>query len=209
MNREQAVHIRPATRADSADIIILDDIASSGLATRVLEAGVRAGDYDRPLEFGRDGYAFIDGPFSWKNVLIAETDDGIAGMSLSFELTGGPGDHGLPDPVLDPIEALKALAIGTRMIDSVAVYTRFRGQGFGRALVKAELERATGASSIITDDANVRALALYRSLGFEEQARTPFIAFNDNHAAAHWVLLTRPATSAPPDGQSPARGSGL
>jgi len=187
------LHIRPATRADSADIVILDDIASSGLASHVLEAGVRDGNYDRPLEFGRDGYAFIDGPFSWKNVLIAETADGVAGMSLSFDLTGGAGDQGLPDPVLDPLEALKAQAVGTRMIDSVAVYTRFRGQGIGRALVEAELSRATGPSSIITDDANARALSLYQSLGFEEQARAPFIAFNENHAATHWVLLTRPA----------------
>jgi thioredoxin reductase/predicted GNAT family acetyltransferase len=145
------LHIRPATRADSADIVILDDIASSGLASHVLQVGVREGKYDRPLEFGRDGYAFIDGAYSWKNVLIAETEDGIAGMSLSFELTGGPGDQGLPDPVLGPLEALKALAVGTRMIDSVAVYTRFRGQGIGRALVQAELGRAGGASSIITD----------------------------------------------------------
>jgi hypothetical protein len=96
LNKEQAVHIRPAKRADSADIVILDDIASSGLASHVLQAGVRDGHYDRPLEFGRDGYAFIDGAYSWKNVLIAETEDGIAGMSLSFELTGGPGDQGLP-----------------------------------------------------------------------------------------------------------------
>ncbi|MEM5473009.1 GNAT family N-acetyltransferase [Hoeflea sp. AS60] len=186
------MHIRPARRADSADIVILDDIASSGLASHVLQVGVSDGNYDRPLEFGRDGYAFIDGPFSWKNVLIAETDDGIAGMSLSFELIGGPGDQGLPDPVLEPLESLKSRAIGTRMIDSVAVYTRFRGQGIGRALVEAELARATGPSSIITDSANIRALALYQSLGFEQQDRAPFIAFNDNHAAAHWVLLTRP-----------------
>jgi hypothetical protein len=39
LNKEQAVHIRPATRADSADLAILDDIASSGLATRVLARG--------------------------------------------------------------------------------------------------------------------------------------------------------------------------
>jgi len=188
------LHIRPATRADSADIVILDDIASSGLASHVLQAGVRDGAYDRPLEFGRDGYAFIDGPFSWKNVLIAETGDGVAGMSLSFDLTGGPGDKGLDDPVLEPLEALKAQVVGTRMIDSVAVYRRFRGQGIGRALVQAELARATGPSSIITDDSNAAALALYQSLGFEEQARAQYRAFSDNHTATQWVLLTRPAT---------------
>lgn len=199
------MHIRPATRADSAEIAILDDIASSGLASHVLESGVRDGKYDRPLEFGRDGYAFIDGPYSWKNVLIAETADGIAGMSLSFELTGGPGDNGgLPDPVLDPLEALKAGAIGTRLIDSVAVYTRFRGQGIGRALVEAELARATGPSSIITHDTNSRALALYQSMGFEEKARAPFVSFNDSQVAAHWVLLTCQAASVSPGEHSPA-----
>ncbi|OCW56548.1 hypothetical protein AWJ14_16510 [Hoeflea olei] len=164
----------------------------------MLAAGVRGGASNRPLEFGRDGYAFVEGPFSWRNALVAEVDDMVAGMSLSFELTGGDDDTDelKNDPALKTIEALKARAVGTRFIDTVAVYTRFRGRGIGRALVAAELDRAAGPSSIITDDANSTALDLYRSLGFVEQARAPLIAFPDHPAADAWVLLMRPARDA-------------
>lgn len=192
------MHIRPATRADSADIAILDDIASSGLVSHVLETGVREGRYDRPLECGRDGIAYSDSPYSWVNALIAEIDGDVAGMSLSFELAGTEpdADADISDPVLEPIEKLKSQAHGTRFIDSVSVYTRFRGRGAGKALVEAEIARAEPhASSIITDDANARALALYRGLGFIEQAHAPYVPFSQNRSAGRWVLLIRPAAS--------------
>lgn len=190
------MHIRPATRADSADIAILDDIASSGLASLVLETGVREGRYDRPLECGRDGIAHSDGPYSWANALIAEIDGDVAGMSLSFELTGTDSNADISDPVLEPIEKLKSQSLGTRFIDSVGVYTRFRGRGAGKALVEAEIARAEPhVCSIITDDANAPALALYRGLGFIEQAHAPYVPFSQNRAAGRWVLLIRPAAS--------------
>lgn len=190
------MHIRPATRADSADIAILDDIASSGLASHVLETGVREGKYDRPLECGRDGIAHSDGPYSWANALIAEIDGDVAGMSLSFELTGTDSNADISDPVLEPIEKLKSQVFGTRFIDSVGVYTRFRGRGAGKALVEAEIARAEPhACSIITDDANARALGLYRGLGFIEQAHAPYVPFSQNRSAGRWVLLIRPAAS--------------
>ncbi|WP_299863589.1 GNAT family N-acetyltransferase [uncultured Hoeflea sp.] len=194
------MHIRPATRADSADIAILDDIASSGLASHVLETGVREGRYDRSLECGRDGIAYSDGPYSWVNALIAEIDGDVAGMSLSFELAGtepdADADADVSGPVLEPIEKLKSRALGTRFIDSVGVYNRFRGRGAGKALVEAEIARAEPhACSIITDDANGRALELYRGLGFIEQAHAPYVPFSQNRSAGRWVLLIRPAAS--------------
>lgn len=190
------MHIRPATRADSADIAILDDIASSGLASHVLETGVREGRYDRPLECGRDGIAYSDSPYSWVNALIAEIDGDVAGMSLSYELTATGSNADISDPVLEPIEKLKSQVLGTRFIDSVGVYTRFRGRGAGKALVEAEIARAEPhASSIITDDANARALALYRGLGFIEQAHAPYVPFSQNRSAGRWVLFIRPAAS--------------
>lgn len=187
------MHIRPATRADSADLAILDDIASSGLATHVLESGVREGKYDRPLEYGRDAFAYADAPFSWTNALVAEIEGVVAGMSLSYELTGAGSDAAPAESVLAPIETLKSQAVGTIFLDSVGVYTRFRGRGVGKALVAAEIARAAPrAGSVITDDANARALALYRGLGFIEQARAPYIPFSQNCSAGQWVLLIRP-----------------
>ena len=190
------VHIRPAKRSDAADIAILDDIASSGLASYVLQQGVADGRYNTPMEFGRDGYAFfVDSPYSWKNALIAEIEGDVAGSLLAFALTGGPGDSGLVDPVLEPIDRLKARAVGTRFIDSLAVYTRYRGNGVGKALVQAELARADGAVSLLTDSNNERALTLYRSLGFAEVERRPVVPLSQGFTAKEWVLLMRPAAS--------------
>lgn len=188
------MHIRPATRADSADLAILDDVASHGLTTRVLQIAVEAGVAERPMQGARDGFAFIDGPFSWRNALVAEIDGVAAGSLLSYPIEAEREGGDPPDAVLVPLSELKAIAEGTRFIDGLAVYPRFRGQGVGRALLQTEIARADRALSLITEDNNARALALYASAGFIEAGRRPFVPFAENQTARQWVLLIRDRT---------------
>ncbi len=188
------MHVRAARQADSADLAILDDVASAGLASAVLEAYVREGLADRPLEFARDGFAFVESPFHWSNAIVAEIDGGVAGALISWPMEADDGEASPDDPVLAPIGELKQLAPHTRFIDSLAVYTRFRGQGVASALLAAEFARADRPSSLITHDSNAKALALYRANGFAVVAHRPYVAFNDRIVANEWLLLVREKT---------------
>ena len=189
------MNIRPATRADSADIAVLDDIASSGLAAWLWNGAVKAGKASSALEFGRQKFASGTGDASWRNALIAEIDGDTAGMTVSYPRTSDIEPPSPPNAVLAPLIELLNLAKGTWYVDALAVYTAHRGGGVGRVLMQAEIERAKGGvMSLITEDDNTRAQALYFSLGFGETARRPCTRFSSNQTTREWLLLTRPAT---------------
>lgn len=189
------MHIRPATRADSADLAILDDLASSGLASWLWSGAVGRGTAGSPLERGRQQFAGGEGDISWRNALVAEIDGDIAGMSVSYPLADVADPERAPHPVLRPLLELLTHINGHRYIDALAVYTPHRRGGIGRGLMECEIGRGGGTISLITEDDNTTALRLYRALGFAEIARRACTKFSPNQTTREWVLLTRPATS--------------
>ncbi|WP_420409301.1 GNAT family N-acetyltransferase [Hoeflea sp.] len=190
------MHIRPATRADSADLAILDDIASSGLASWLWSAAVVRGEASTALERGRQRFAAGEGDISWRNAVIAEVDGDVAGMSVSYELASPADAAEAPDAVLKPLYELLAAIKGHRYIDALAVYSRHRERGVGRGLMRHEIDRSQGATvSLITEDDNETALGLYRGLGFAEVARRRCTKFSQQQTTREWVLMTRQATS--------------
>lgn len=189
------MHIRPARRSDAADLAILDDMASSGLASWLWQGAVDAGKAGTAFERGRQKLGSDKGPVSWRNALVLEIDGDVAGMSLSYMAEPPQPPRGVADPVLAPLIELAALAAGTWYVDALAVYSAYRGRQAGRLLMKAEIARAEGrAMSLITEDDNERALALYASLGFREAARRDCVKFKPAQTTRAFVLLKRPAT---------------
>lgn len=189
------MHIRPATRADSADLAILDDIASSGLASWLWSGAFACGEAGTALEHGRQKFAAGEGDISWRNASIAEVDGDVAGMSVSYPLAIVTEPDEAPNAVLKPLYELLTVIKGHRYIDALAVYNRHRGRGIGRGLMRHEIGRSKGATvSLITEDDNETALGLYRALGFTELARRPCNKFSPKQTTREWVLLTRPAT---------------
>ena len=78
------------------------------------------------------------------------------------------------------------------VIDGLAVYSRFRRRGIARALLIDQIARAGAhTTSIVTNNDNAQALALYRGAGFVHRAREPFVGFNDHHTTDHWLFLQR------------------
>jgi ribosomal protein S18 acetylase RimI-like enzyme len=189
------VHIRPATRADSADLAILDDVASSGLASWLWSGAVARGEASTAIERGRQKFAAGEGEISWRNASIAEIDGDVAGMSVSYPLATVAEPADAPNAVLKPLYELLAAVKGHRYIDALAVYSRYRGRGIGRGLMRHEFDHSQGkVISLITEDDNETALGLYRALGFAEVARRPCTKFSPKQTTREWVLLTRPAT---------------
>ena len=139
------MHIRPATRADSADLAILDDVASSGLASWLWSGAVARGEASTAIERGRQKFAAGEGEISWRNASIAEIDGDVAGMSVSYPLATVAEPADAPNAVLKPLYELLAAVKGHRYIDALAVYSRYRGRGIGRGLMRHEFDRSQGS----------------------------------------------------------------
>lgn len=184
------LQIRPANRTDCAELAILDDLGSQGLAQYVWAKDSRDNRVT-PFEHGRNLLMEDSDAYSWRNATVAEKDGEILGMILGYEM---PEDvKGTEDPVLSPLAYLQVKSAGNWYLDTLAVYARARGNGIGRQLLQSECGKAGKRTiSVVTEDDNVRALSLYSSEGFDEVERRKQVKFSDSNSR-EWVLLTRPA----------------
>ncbi|MDQ6420356.1 GNAT family N-acetyltransferase [Paenibacillus sp. LHD-117] len=114
---------------------------------------------------------------SYGNIIVDRRDGGIAGMLICY-----PGDEAieLDRPIRERLErnygaeAAGALVPeckpGDFYLDAVAVDERYRGQGIAKALIAAFEERGKAGGfrrlSLIVEQYNEGAYALYRKLGF-------------------------------------------
>ena len=189
------VTIRRAERRDAAELAILVDLSSHGLASWLWYGAVLEGTTQTALEHGRNQLRCDDDRAGWTNASLAEVDGEIAGLVIGHVVEPSFADEDAPHPVFEPILVLQQQTIGHWFIDSVGVYQHHRGHGIGRRLVDHELVRAGARPvSLITESDNDVALGLYKSCGFEEIARQPSVS-TDTYSKQHdWVLLTRSAT---------------
>lgn len=145
MTRSQ---IRPAT---SADILAIREVIAR--ANEPFRGTVPAGFFSSYLASALD----VETRLHEGQVMTAVLDDRIVG-TITFYLDAN--DEGTPT----------TFPIGTAGIRATAVDPSARGQGIGRALVDACIERATaiGATSIAlhTADFMTAAVALYERAGF-------------------------------------------
>lgn len=193
--------LRPANAADAAELAILDDIASHGLASWLWFGGVVSGQADTPMERGRQLMGSENIDWGYKGAYIAETDDRVAGMAISYlmDMTWPPTDMGeKANKVLNSSFELMHMANGNWYLDGLAVFRQFQRTGLGRQLVVHTMERARAAKapaiSLITDSSNARALGLYQSCGFEIKDQRPYVPFGRRTDIENWVLLTAPLT---------------
>ncbi|MGI6853165.1 N-acetyltransferase family protein [Mesorhizobium sp. 1B3] len=182
--------IRVAEKRDAAELAILVDISSHGLASWLWDGAVLDGSVDTALEKGR--LVMRDDPREgWQSAVLAEWNGDVAGVSISYRVDQKVADQSAAHPVVEPILTLQRLAIGNRFIDSLGVYREHRGKGIGRALVEHEIARADEPISLITESHNMKALRLYRSCGFAEISRKAAVPRLPDDERHDWVLLTR------------------
>ena len=184
------VTLRPAERRDAAELAVIVDLSSHSFATWLWHEAA-AGEADTPMEFGRNWMASDAQPGGWRDAVIAEMDGAAAGASIGYALDAAllsvVPDHAALAPL---IELQKPLA-GHWFIDSIGVYRRNRRRGIARQLVTHEIGRAGKKPvSLITEDYNHAARALYRTLGFSERARRAAVPLHPGGRKHEWVLLT-------------------
>lgn len=184
--------IRSAHRDDSAAIAELFLISSDGLAEYIWGKVAEPGE--SPLQAGARRYARDGVAFSYRNCLMVEVGEEIAGMAHSFPMDADPAAEPETDAVLRPYSELEDY--GSLYVSGIAVYPKHRGRGIGSQLMAALNERARSLSrprvSLICFERNEAAMRLYRRLGFEVVARRaivphPLLHYGDGDA----LLLAR------------------
>ncbi len=189
--------LRPATREDAVDLAILMDMASRGLVSWLWSTIAEPGQ--SALEVGRERLRDRDDlPSHFSRWTVAEQDGAIAGGFAGY-VVPDPYDAGdvsdLPD-VYRPLLELEALAAGSWFLMAIAVYSDFRRQGLGSAMLDAAANTARNSGAeylmLTVSTTNENALQLYRKHGFIEVARRKAISVPGSGEMGEWVLVKRP-----------------
>ena len=188
--------IRAAHKHDAAELAILDDIASSGLASWIWYGGVIAGTANSALEHGRSLMANPKLYFGYSSADIAEIKGETVGMSISYKMnmTERPASMGAKaDEVLDGSIRLMMKVHGLWYVHGLAVYNSHRRQGIAKKLLSAAFEKAkqsqVPAITLITENDNKSALNLYKQMGFKLYDEEPFVPFYRQSKTEKWLLL--------------------
>ncbi|ODA68448.1 putative acetyltransferase [Methyloligella halotolerans] len=195
------IDYRPATLADSSALAVLIDIAGEGLPA-FLWRGLKAPGQS-VLEFGRYRARREEGGFSYRNAIIAELDDEIAGTLIGYPLDD-PYELGnldeLPE-LLRPMVKLEAQAPGSWYVNVLATFPEFRRRGVGEGLlaVADEKAREAGAAtlSVIVGSWNQGAARLYERAGYVESARQEAHPPAEWTHRGEWVLMVKAPETAP------------
>lgn len=189
-----ALRLRPAVRRDAAELAVIVDLSSHSFATWLWLGATEAGEADTAMEFGRSWLADDDQLGGWRDAVIAEADDDIAGAAIGYALEEDVLAVVPAQEALVPLVDLQKPLAGHWFIDSVGVYRRHRRKGVARRLVESEIGRAAGRPvSLITESYNEAARSLYESLGFSEAARRDAVPLHPESVRHQWVLMTRSA----------------
>ena len=191
------VSLRSAKRSDGADLAILDNIAGHGISAWFWQGAVNMGKAEDAYDWGRERFMDEDAPFAWKNSVVAEVDGIIAGAANGYVMQPPEPDYEKNNPEqIIPVMELFSLVAGYWLVDSLAVYSKYRGEGIGARLLDNCFERARNAAcnciSLVAEDSNMSALKLYQSRGFVEKDQRPYIPFSENSKTQNWLLFTAP-----------------
>jgi ribosomal protein S18 acetylase RimI-like enzyme len=190
------VAIRAARRSDAADMALLANIAGHGLPSFVWSRSEGVDLVESPLEIGRLRALRDEGSFSWRNAVVAATDDEVAGMLVGYRQPDEmQADTAGADPIFAPLIELEAEAPGTWYINILAVYSNWRGSGIGSRLIgtahdNAAESGARGLSLIAADD-NEQALRFYDRNGFRERAARPLVPYPGGPKSGRWLLMVK------------------
>jgi len=189
------VNIRAATANDANHLAILINLAGENLPEHLWRR--MAGKNQDPLDVGALRAAREEGSFSYRHAMIAEVEDQVAGMVLSYHLPD-PYDTGelhLCPAVVRPLIELEARAPGSWYVNAIATYEPFRGRGVATAFMSRceDLARKAGVKqmSLIVAGANEGAHALYLKLGYQKIASRPLVVYPDGPEGGEWWLMVK------------------
>ncbi|RED18839.1 GNAT family N-acetyltransferase [Pontivivens insulae] len=191
-----SLKIRPASPGDSGDLAIIADMATRGLSSFLWTAVASEGK--PPFEIWR---SIIRGDqantIHHSNWLVAQSRANVLGAVNGYTLsrTHLTAPTGPSACVLEPLNELKGMAIGTWYIAAIAVFPEARGRSVGSSLLRFAEQAARAASvdeiTLMVGSFNPRARNLYESIGFKRLADRTFQPFRGSDPEGYWVLMSK------------------
>ncbi len=194
-----AFDIQPASSEDSANLALLADIATRRLTTFLWDLAADEGQSS--FEVGRSLiYANQNSSVHYSKWLVARSTAGVLGGLNGYTLDNG--SFATPSVasirVLEPVNQLKEMIIGTWYVSAIAVFTEARGMQVGQSLLRAAELLARAASvkeiTLMVGSFNPRAQRLYESIGFEKRAERNFEPFAGSDRQGQWILMAKDLT---------------
>ncbi len=192
------ISIRAGQKTDAADLAILDNLAGHSIPLMFWREQTDNDRIEDALALGRDRLADDKGFYNWKKARVAVEDDMIIGMSMNYIM---------PEPdeesealkqntiAFKPVFELYDLCADHWFIDALAVYPSGQHKGVGKMLFDDSIAigKLSGAKtmSLIVEDTNEVAYALYRAYGFEVVDQRDFIPFEGAREINEWLLMSR------------------
>lgn len=192
------ITIRPGQKTDAADLAILDNLAGHSIPLMFWREQTDNDRTEDALALGRDRLADDDAFYNWKKARVAVEDNMIVGMSMNYIM---------PEPdeesealkqntiAFKPVFELYDLCADHWFIDALAVYPSQQNKGIGRSLFDDSMaigkESGAKTMSLIVEDTNEVAYALYRAYGFEVVDQREFIPFEGAREINEWLLMSR------------------
>ena len=187
---------RSATRSDASDLAILFDMASRRIVSWYW--GTLANPGQSWFELGRDRILNLpDRTSHYSKWHLATSNSGTVGAFFGFSIADPyePVDLSEVEEPLRPLVELEMLASGCWLLQAIAVFSEFRGQGFGKALVAraCDAARAAGHGRIVlqVESPNVEAIGVYKKCGFVEWQRRTIVPFPGSDDSGDWILMVK------------------
>lgn len=169
------------------------------MATRGLTAflwGRMSAPGQSAFEVGRHVFCHDQNHFTHlRNWRVAEYEGRIVGALNGYVVPEQTAPAAPTLDVVEPLNALKAMAAGTWYISAAAIYPEHQGKGFGKSLlVEAERIARTAEKdrlTLLVGSFNGRAHRLYRQVGFKDWDRRPFVPFPGSDEPGEWILMVK------------------
>ena len=188
------VALRPALPKDAAVFVKVFELASHGLAPHLWRKLAKSGE--DPLEMAQERLARRLQGSGPGDAWVAELAGQVAGAAISYLIQGAEEITADTDEEIRPLIDLENTAVGTRYLNAVAVFEGQRGLGIGTGLIeKIEMMPGPAGSSLIVEDSNPRAQALYERLGYSVVAARPRVPSAWMSDCREFRLMIKPKRS--------------
>lgn len=193
------VQLRPATASDAFDIATFIAESSGGVATIEWELEPKKPGNVSPIDIGTLIYRREDGNYSYRNCVIAEVENHVAGMMLTFAQPDAPAR----DPSKRPNNTDKNVFAPYMYLEQpnswyicgVAIHSVYRNRGIGSKLMAVAEEQAKDkgfkALSLVAFEQNTGSVRLYERLGYVITDRAPVIPHPSIHYTGDAVLMVK------------------